>query len=150
MIPTHEQRGVASPFRKLLAVDQYDGATAGLAIDGAGAVYVFQMLDWDDQQRLRVFSVSIVPTMHWNNIRGAFDNEELDGTEWVLPAPLPPPAEEIVQRAESSAKLIAVVATSGLLKEIAVWRPLDALPVRSAEPGWLEDLGLPRHGRGPA
>ena len=149
MIPAREERRIPSPFRRLLLTDVYDGPTAGLAIDVDGAVYAFRMLDWDDSHHVRVFSVAVVPGINWRDAQAAFRSAEPeDWTEWVLPSTLPPLAEEALQRAETLAEMIAVVATSDLLDSIEVWRPATAVPSASPTPRWLEELGLARCGPG--
>ncbi len=56
-----------SPFTKMIALDYYDGPTFGLLWDHRrSAAYKFDMLDWDDHHRVRVFSLAELP-------EGAFD-----------------------------------------------------------------------------
>jgi hypothetical protein len=150
MIPSREERGFRSPFRRLLLTDWYDGPKAGLAIDLSGGVYAFSLLDWDDVQGVRVFRLSIVPELSGRDVEAAFGTQEFAGerTGWVLPPSLPPRAEEVLQRAETTGRVIAVLATSDLLGLIDVWRPTSETPATSTVPEWLERLGLPRAGRG--
>jgi hypothetical protein len=48
-----------SPFDRLLAVEVYDGPTAGIVFcrDGKGAL-VFRLLAWDERQDLRAFALA--------------------------------------------------------------------------------------------
>lgn len=150
MIPFREERGIASPFRKLLLTDVYDGPKAGIAIDDDGYLYVFQFLDWDDQQDTRVYSVSIVQDVTWASVRSAFQVGEPEAwTEWVLPLSLPPLAESFLAQATATAQPVAVVASSDLLQSVDVWRPFTKAVGRPPNSGWLEWLGLSRRGRRP-
>lgn len=151
MIPSVETRGIPSPFRRLLLTDFWDGPKGGLAVDSNGAVYAFDLLDWDEHHSVRVFSIAAVPDFRWIDLKGALQPHDTeDWTEWVLPVSLPPEAEALLQRAEIANTVIAVVATSDLLATIEVWRPV-AGPLAPVEgDGWLESLGLPRRGRSQA
>lgn len=53
---------VKSPFTKILALDFYDGPTGGLLqCETCGAVYRFDMLDWDDNHEIRIFRLASLP-----------------------------------------------------------------------------------------
>ena len=145
MIPSAAQLDAPSPFRRLLLTDYYDGPRAGLAIDADGAVWVFEFLDWDDRRDMRVFHFAVVPEIRTSEVEVAFGFTDAEEWEfWVVPVPLPPLAEALLQRAESSARPVAVVAATDLLKSIDVWRPITARPSASPGEGWLESLGLRR------
>ncbi len=145
MIPHREQRGLVSPFNRLLLSDVYDGPKAGVAVGVDGQLYAFQLLDWDDAHRVRVFSVALVPDLTWDAVQPVFrSTEPEDWSEWVLPVSLPPQAESVLQQVEATAQRIAVVASSDLLRSIEVWRPLGGDADRPPNRGWLEWLGLPR------
>jgi hypothetical protein len=145
MIPTREVRGVASPFAKLLLTDVWDGPKSGLAIESSGTMYAFHLLDWDDRHSRRVFSMAVVPGADWREERSAFQEPE-EWTEWVLPVSLSPRAEELLRRAEAEARLVAVVASSDLLRSIDVWRPCTGALATPERGGWLEALGISRAG----
>src|SRR4051794_30325307 len=50
---------VLSPFGRLRATGYYDGPTEGLVECGTcKTTYSFHKLDWDDQQDVRIFSLS--------------------------------------------------------------------------------------------
>ena len=145
MIPATEQRSLASPFRRLLLTDYYDGAKAGLAVDVSGQMYLFELLDWDDLNHIRVFRVSIIPGTNWREVEMAFaGGAPSEWTEWVLPPVLPHAAEDVLRHAEASARLVAIVGTSDLLGTIDVWRPVNEIEPERTTPDWLGRLGLPR------
>jgi hypothetical protein len=142
-LPSVETRALPSPFRRLLLTDYYDGEKDGLAIDSQGSVYVFRMLDWDDQQHMRVFSLADTPGVHWKDFEEAFRSGLGDSESWVLPPSLPADAGTALQQMEAAARLIGVIASRRLTSEIAVWRPLNSLPETAPAQGWLAWLGLP-------
>jgi hypothetical protein len=46
----------------MLVLDFYDGPTSGiLECAGSGACYRFEMLDWDEEQRVRIFRLARLP-----------------------------------------------------------------------------------------
>jgi hypothetical protein len=142
-LPPVETRALPSPFRRLLLTDWYDGEKDGLAIDSQGSAYVFRMLDWDDQQRMRVFSLADTPGVHWKDFEEVFRSGLGDSESWVLPPSLPADAETALHRMEGAARLIGVIASHRPTAEIAVWRPLNSLPETAPTQGWLAWLGLP-------
>jgi hypothetical protein len=150
VIPTYEARQILSPFRRLLLTDVYDGPKAGIAIDAEGRMYPFQLLDWDDQQRVRVFRVGLARGSNWRDVKPAFRSAEpTEWTEWVLPLSLPPLAEQVLREIDAQSRAIAVVAACDLLGTIDVWRPTSEIRNTQPATGWLEQLGLPRRGRTP-
>lgn len=53
----------ASPFSKIIVLDYYDGPISGVAqCARCDAAYVFQMLDWDEDQDIRTYSLSPLPS----------------------------------------------------------------------------------------
>jgi hypothetical protein len=53
---------VDSPFSKIIALDFYDGPTAGvLQCETCQAEYKFDMLDWNEEHDLRVMRLSLLP-----------------------------------------------------------------------------------------
>ena len=134
-------RRVRSPFARLIATGYCDGPTQGLIECGAcRTVYAFEMLDCDDGQDVRVFSLASV----------AGTLEELAERA----APLPPgwPVWVLVGQAamafgahleqvrQSATVGEFVVATSDLLGELLVWAPLG----QGTSGNWFVELGLRR------
>jgi hypothetical protein len=51
-----------SPFSRQVALGFYDGPTSGMVqCEVCSAVYRFLMMDWDDRQEVRVFSLASLP-----------------------------------------------------------------------------------------
>ncbi|GEM_PF-1452453 len=57
---------IKSPFSKIIALGFYDGPTSGMAqCEICSAIYKFVMLDWDDSQDIRIFSLSPIAKPAW-------------------------------------------------------------------------------------
>ncbi|MBI4854577.1 MAG: hypothetical protein HY819_22490 [Acidobacteria bacterium] len=51
-----------SPFFRIIVLDYYDGAKAGiLQCQICSSVYKFDMIDWDEHQDIRIFTLSELP-----------------------------------------------------------------------------------------
>lgn len=48
---------VVAPFRSCLAIEYYDGPTAGIAFDAGESAVYFALVGWDPEQWTRVFAV---------------------------------------------------------------------------------------------
>ncbi|MBK9037198.1 MAG: hypothetical protein IPL61_39135 [Myxococcales bacterium] len=46
-----------TPFVRVCATGYYDGPLSGWTLDREGAVYMFEMVDADDGQDVRVFAI---------------------------------------------------------------------------------------------
>ena len=65
-LPT--QQNVPSWFSRMLVLGYYDGPTEGIAECREGHVAVLRMVDWDDRQDVRVFSVCELPSAPFNEL----------------------------------------------------------------------------------
>ena len=135
-----ENRSIESPFARLIATSFYDGPTDGLVECGTcGLVYAFRMLDWDDNQDQRIFSLASTGT--------SFQSIEKTSSippkwpSWILSIDLPQSTRNTINDACAAASRIEfVIATHSLLTAIDVWVP-SGLPVVG---DWFSELGLKR------
>ena len=137
-------RDVPSPFSRIVATGFYDGPTDGLVECGAcRSIYVFEKLDWDDQQDIRVFSLSPVVC---DELDGLMESVVVYGgilPIWVVPADVPADFRrrlEVVMRSAAPAEF--VVAGQSLLRKLEVWRPIGM----GNTIDWFSELSLDRSG----
>jgi hypothetical protein len=137
-------RNISSPFARLLATDYYDGPTAGLVQCGTCRTsYAFAKLDWDDQQDMRVFSLSPIRDLNLELIATPFQDVSPRWPQWVIaPSVSKDFWVEVDRVLDSASSTEFVVATADLLSEISVWRPggLDH------PQDWFKELALDRTG----
>jgi len=58
-----------SPFSKLVILGYYDGATSGvLQCEMCQTAYRFEMLDWDEKQKVRIYSLAPLPQNSFNDL----------------------------------------------------------------------------------
>lgn len=68
---------VKSPFTKIIALGFYDGPTSGIAqCEVCSAIYKFEMLDWDDEQEIRIFSLAPLASQAWNQMVNLLSKHE--------------------------------------------------------------------------
>ncbi len=66
----HLSDPASQPELEVIAYDYYDGATSGtLTCNRCGVSYRLQMLDWDDWQRVRIFSLAPLDRSHYERFR---------------------------------------------------------------------------------
>jgi len=140
-------RRVPSPFVRLLATGYYDGPTEGLVECGTcGTTYSFHKLDWDDQQDLRIFSLSPVGGRRLEDLAHAPSAPPPRWPNWVLAdegsADFAANVDEL--RGSASPEEF-IVATEDLLREFAIWRPVGL----GVQRDWFSELGLDRKGPPP-
>jgi hypothetical protein len=153
-----------SPLGRIIALGFYDGPTAGvLECAACGTAYRFDMLDWDDDHRVRLFRLGALPP-------GAFDQcveilARTDTPRWPVWVPWarsrPPDAGR--ERADQELQAILgraqrpelLVAWSGYGENLLAARKvppqeLAAVPDWFSSPGpggaedWFSRLGLSR------
>ena len=138
-------RLVSSPFTRLIATGYYDGPTEGLIECGTcRTTYSFHKLDWDDQQDVRVFSIS--PIMG-RGLEELIQNEavlEPKWPNWVLADEAPGEfGGKVEDLRRSAAPEEFIVVTESLLRQITLWRPVGL----GAPRDWVKELILDRAGR---
>jgi hypothetical protein len=155
---------VPSPFTRIIALDFYDGPTGGvLQCAACGAVYQFDMLDWDDDHAVRVIRLASLPPGSLEACVQALGQPEPPRWPVWVPSRQALPSEEAREAADRAvASVLAharlaelVVAWAGYGERILAARRMPASELQgvpdwfSAEdPGQLRDwftfLGLPR------
>lgn len=87
------------PFEKLLAVEYYDGPTAGIAFDSVGASVYFKLVAWDEDQWKRIFAVTEIERELALQVWTCFENVETPRVPiWVPNRSTNVKAEEVVDR----------------------------------------------------
>lgn len=135
-------RDVESPFSRLVAVGFYDGPTEGLIECGTcGTVFSFRKLDWDDQQDIRVFSLSPVANVDLDDLADAPAGSTPKWPCWVLTEEVASSSGARVESARATEGPVEfIVATEDLLHSLKVWRRAGGgLPI-----DWFTHLGLER------
>jgi len=75
--------GAKSPFSKIIALGFYDGPTSGMAqCEICSAIYKFVMLDWDDDQEVRIFSLAPFASAAWTRTVNLLSKHE--SPNWPL------------------------------------------------------------------
>lgn len=68
---------IKSPFSKIIALGFYDGPTSGIAqCEICSTPYKFVMLDWDDNQEVRIFSLAPITLPAWNQMVNLLSKHE--------------------------------------------------------------------------
>jgi hypothetical protein len=84
--------GAKSPFSKIIALDFYDGPTSGITqCEICSSVYRFVMLDWDDDQEVRIFSLVPLPSQSWIQVANLLSKHETPNwpmwfPRWEIPS----------------------------------------------------------------
>ena len=95
-----------SPFHRVLVVDYYDGPIAGLAECGVClSEFKYQMLAWDDQQSLRIYSFAPLPRRIFAAAVSIL--EESGPPRW--PVWVPPAGRSNTKRKEVYGKLRGII-----------------------------------------
>jgi hypothetical protein len=145
MMTSDEQRNVDSPFDKLLVTGFYDGPTEGFAHSSDKVLYFFRLLDWDDGQDLRIFSIASLDSMKLDDAVSVIGKDQ--ALKWpvcIVQPPLSADVESFIDRARANAITRAVVASRNLLRKLDVWRPISAGEALPTGGDWFTRLRLPR------
>jgi len=74
---------VKSPFSKIIALGFYDGPTSGIVqCEICSAIYKFEMLGWDDDQEVRIFSLAPLASAAWTRMVNLLSKHE--SPKWPL------------------------------------------------------------------
>lgn len=135
------------PFSRMLVLDFYDGPTSGiLECAGSAACYRFDMLDWDDEQRVRIFRLARMPAGTLDECAEAFAPEQPSWPVWFPWARGGPSdaerakadrkVQEVLSRAEPPSLLVA---WTGSGEHVVAARRLPPSALADA-PGWLASI----------
>lgn len=129
----------ASPFFRLLATGYYDGPTDGFVeCNVCRQAYAFHMLDWDDEQDVRIFGLAPVRESFesiWREILELPPSEE----PITLVSPLVGQASLNIERLESQ-PIQYVVGVENLLRDIVAGEPVEQGEVGKRD--WFAWLGM--------
>lgn len=153
-----------SPFSKIIALGFYDGPTSGiLQCDTCLNNYKFEMIDWDDNQEVRIFRLASLPED--SLVRCVKALAEIEPPRWPVWVPFfrKQPSEEartaadreidhILKAAQPAEMLVAwegygekILAATKVpaseLNQVPDWFSLED---PSTAPDWFSLLGVPR------
>lgn len=138
-----------SPFSKLIAFGYYDGPTSGvLQCDICTKAYKFEMLDWDEDQDVRIFSLSILPNLAFAKIVEVC--QHCENPKWPVWVPIWQfPSEESQNKAEIEIEAILntamkpqiIVIAKNLTEEIIAARRMEENANKEV-PDWFSLVGL--------
>lgn len=133
---------VPSPFSRVVAVGYYDGPTSGVVECGVCAtLYRFEKLDWDDEQDVRIFSLSPVRGRSISELTQDSGGVVPSWPVWVLGGAATEDAARLVEEISAAADPVEfIVATENLLGTIEVWRPVGL----AGDVDWFSELGIER------
>ena len=125
-----------SPFQRVIALGYYDGETSGFAqCHQCGDWYVFELIDWDSGQDLRVFQVDRIGGQAGAQLESLFA-EHQTGIHLVGPNE----NIEIDSSATNSASPFVVLVANTMCGTIRRWRLVDSHPTLD----WFAEFGLER------
>lgn len=138
-----------SPFSKLIALGYYDGPTSGLVqCDTCSAVYRFEMLDWDEDEDVRIFSLSPLPAEAFDQIVKVC--EQSSSPKWPIWVPIWKFAssaeenqanQEIEQILNQAKNPQLIVAAQDLTQEIIATQKVEIDNLNQVK-DWFSQLGL--------
>jgi len=151
-----------SPFTQIIALDFYDGPTAGVLRCGAcGATYCFDMLDWSEDHTVRIFRLAALPPQAWTQCVDVLSRSESPHWPVWVPWARTRPSEDVrratdqaLQEALAMAKPAdLVLGWSGYGEKILAARRLPGNDLARASdwfsaenpaeaPDWFAILGL--------
>lgn len=149
-----------SPFSRMLVLGYYDGPTSGVVESAVSRrVYRFDMLDWDDEHRVRVFRLAELPATAMDECVRALAPQEPRCPVWV-PGPaasssqqgsdVRDPIEPILAQAAPASLLVAWI---GFGEDVLAARKAPPVALTASDwfsaespsaPDWFALLGLSR------
>jgi len=141
---TDELIGRPSPFQKIVAFGYYDGPTSGvLQCADCGSAYVFEMLQWDEDQDVRVFALAPLSTATFGRVVDALSVAEPPRWPVWVPAGSVDAAvqEEVDDNLVGAGPIQFVVAAERLDREILAAEAVDHA-TQSQVTDWLSFLHL--------
>jgi hypothetical protein len=109
----------APPFTRILALGWYDGPTGGVAeCVHCGGAYLFEMLDWDDWQDVRIFGLAPLPAGSFEALVSACPKSS--PPRWPVWSPLWVfPSED--EREEAERQVRGIEQSAGRPDLVAAW-----------------------------
>lgn len=138
----------ASPFSVVVALGYYDGPTSGVAeCAQCKLAYRFDMLDWDEGQDIRIYSLAPLPPDSWDNLTKLLPDSLRPGSVWVPNWIFESTAKEtetqqkIDRILEGAGPIQLVIASDGLTKSVPRARQVGAQDLIAGR-DWFSFLGL--------
>ena len=134
-----------SPFSKILALGFYDGPTSGvLQCATCSSVYKFDMLDWDDDHRVRIFRLAALPGDSLTECVKALEQPEAPHWPVWVPSRWNLPSEESRELADRKVQRILdraqpaelIIAWAGYGERILAARTVPAADLANV-PDWF-------------
>jgi hypothetical protein len=132
--------GGGPPFGRIVVTGYYDGPTEGVVECAAcGMCFAFVLLDWDEQQDLRIFSLAPLPErfdvlMQRAGLQATQDRTVLIGTSYLESA------GTLRKLLQSAAAPTLAIATRNMLDGVIKSMPFPSRAV----PDWFVELSLDR------
>lgn len=153
----------AGPIYSIIALDYYDGPTSGvIRCQVCSAEFKFMMLDWDDHQGNRVYSLEPLPLHSFKQIEDVLSKYELPKSPVWFPLRQYSSKQDhefveqqIAEILDQAASAIAVIAMSQWGETILAGKALNAIDMKyvrswftqeepQASLDWFSFLGLNR------
>ena len=129
-------RHIKSPFTKVIATRYYDGPMEGfLCHRDWPQACAFQLLDWDRETDLRVYEISRVEEVAFEDVVSALFQDRLPTWPiWVLPSGERQRGHELVAECSRRARAVATITTRDLFGDIAKWEAAEDAPLSDGSP----------------
>jgi hypothetical protein len=126
-------RHLKSPFNKVIATRYYDGPMEGfVAHRDWPQACVFQLVDWDRETDLRVYELSRVEDLSFEDVVGILFRERLPTWPvWVLPSGVRERGQQLLDECTARARAVATVTTRDLFGDITLWDSAEDAPLSS-------------------
>jgi hypothetical protein len=126
-------RHLKSPFGKVIATRYYDGPLEGfLAHEDWPHACLFQLIDWDRETDLRVYDVSRIEELSFDQVVEAlFRDRRPSWPVWVLQGSERERGGRLIAEHTRRARAVATLTTRDLLGDILVWESADDAPLSS-------------------
>lgn len=118
------QEGIIdSPFYRILATGYYDGPTEGfIECSICKGTYVFRMLDWDDEQDMRIYAMALIDANLKEINLKIMQQEEMSSSVVIVP-PLTDVRKEMVD-SFFSVPFSRIAVAYDLQKELLIWKEI--------------------------
>jgi hypothetical protein len=131
--PPPSLRHLKSPFTKVVATRYYDGPMEGfLGHNEWPQACVFQLVDWDRETDLRVYEISRIEDLAFEDVVGLLFEERLPSWPvWVLPSGLRERGEKLLDECTARARPVATITTRDIFGDITLWDAAEDAPLSS-------------------
>jgi hypothetical protein len=126
-------RHLKSPFTKVIATRYYDGPMEGfLCHNDWPHACLFQLVDWDRETDIRVYEVSRIEDLSFDDVVEAlFRERRPTWPVWVLPGGARERGQKLVAEHTKRARPVATLTTRDLFGDILLWDAADDAPLSS-------------------